>query len=64
MSAAIHFATLPATGSWVSLCGAPGPQVHGTLVTESEITCHECRKRWKRGMKRVRALFRNYRGEE
>lgn len=36
----------------------------GTLVKREEITCEKCRKKWDAGMRRVRALFRNYRGEE
>ena len=29
-----------------------------------DITCPVCRQKWQAGMKRVRRLFRNYRGEE
>lgn len=72
-----HFATLKER-SWNALCGAdlagqvdrtygqrsePG-FVHGTLSQEADITCPQCRRKWKQGMTRVRRLFRSYRGEE
>lgn len=49
---------------WKSLCGKSGEQVRGTLVREADISCKECRKKWRAGMTRVRRLFRGYRGEE
>lgn len=74
-----HFATLASDGSrqWKALCDsrhawpalelAPSEgetYVKGTLPQERDITCPACRQKWQAGMKRVRRLFRHYRGEE
>lgn len=34
------------------------------LAKRESITCEACKKKWDEGMRRVAAMFKNYRGEE
>lgn len=66
MNSDIHFTTLIG-GERHALCGIRQSamlEVHGPLAKRESITCEACKKKWDEGMRRVAAMFKNYRGEE
>lgn len=59
-----HFAILK-DRVWTRLCGAKaGEYLNGPLVPAADISCPVCLKKWNAGMRKVRRMFRTYRGEE